>query len=169
MNSPESVVRNVLSLYESGYAAELATVQAEWAGTEDVTLDDFQTRLLTSRPGTLEKHWLLPALSIAVGELKPTAADQEMQQFQNYYDLEIIVTYFLTHADPVKLSLIVMRHMQATLNFLGKNAGVGYAGGSDRVLIETLRMIPSYTATDGNVFKKGLMIPFDFRIVQYGP
>jgi len=167
-NNPESVARNVLTIHESDYPAILASVVSEWAATEDVDLEDFHTRVLTSRPNVLEEHWILPAMTVAVMDLKPTASEQAFQQYKNYYDLEIAITYFFSHVDARTLSLIILRHMQATLQFLGENPGVGLAG-RDGVQIETVRMTPSYTATSGNVYRKGLMTLFDFRMLQYGP
>lgn len=167
-NNPESIARNVITVHEDDYPTILAAVGTEWASTEDVDLEDFHTRVLTSRPNVLEEQWILPAMSVAVMNLKPTASEQEFQQYSNFYDLEIAITYFFSHVDARTLSLIILRHMQATLQWLGENPGMGFAG-RDGIHINTVNMIPSYTATSGNVYRKGLMTTFDFRMFQYGP
>lgn len=166
--TPEDVARRLLSLYETDYNDSLDIVEAAWAATEDITLEDFQTRTITADPTSLEKAWLLPALAIGVGNMVPVSgAGGTWQQMTNKYDLEIQAVYYLSDIDGYVLGVKIMRHMQATLDFLNKHPGLDYRGG-DVTISEQPQLLPSRVTPRGNALVKGLMVRFAIRFVQYG-
>lgn len=168
MLTPEGIARRIKSLYEDNYATYLSTVQTAWASTEDIELHDFETRRITADPSNIAVFPLLPALGIAVGDMREDAgADQVMQQYTNYYLMDTQLAYFLRSIDDHQLSIILMRHIEATLQFLQDHARLDY---SKDVGIRDLRIEPSANVmrSGGNMLVKGLLVRFDVRFIQRG-
>jgi hypothetical protein len=166
MLTPEQVARQTLELYETYYNDSLDLVEAEWAATEDIALSDFVTRQFTADPSSLEAAWLLPALAIGVGPWVPVTGIKT-QQMINFYDLEMQVVYYFQDIDSHRLGVIIMRHMQATLDFLNKHPGLDLRGG-DVSISEGPRLLPSRVMPRGNALVKGLLVQFNIRFEQYG-
>jgi len=168
MLTPEGVARNILSLYEDNYASYLSTVQTAWEDTEDITLSDFETRRITADPANIAVFPILPALAIAVGDMREdVGADQAMQMYTNYYLMDTQLVYFLRAIDDHQLSIILMRHIEATLRFLQTYPRLNYSGD---VSIRNLRFEPSSNLmrSGGNMLVKGLLVRFDVRFIQRG-
>ena len=164
---PETIIRKVISIYEDDYATELAAVQANWASTEDITLDDFRERQIVASPEILPRAWEPPLLQATTGVVQATDAVGQVQQFRDWYAIDIQLFYYFKHPDNRTLSLIVMRHQEATFNLLKKHPTLDYSHRAS-VLPNSLSMSPSSTATSRNVLVKGLMVRFGFRFLQSG-
>lgn len=168
MLTPEGIARRIESLYEDNYATYLAVVEAAWAATEDIELHDFETRRIIADPGYIGAFTAFPALAIGVGDMREdVGADQVMQQYTNYYLLDVQLAYLLKALDDHQLAIIMVRHIEATIRFLQDHARLDY---SRDVGIRDLRFEPSANtmASGGNILVKGLRIRFDVRFIQRG-
>jgi len=167
---PETILRNILDVYEDNYASSLATVKSNWTSTEDIDLEDFQTRTITTDPTVMNQQWFLPALALTMGPMTEAeiASTIQVQQMRNLYDMQVVMTYYLKHPDASILSKILLRHVEATLDLMRQYPGFGMKGKDQYVVPRSTRFVPSRTAPVGNALVKGLMITFNFRFMHYG-
>ncbi len=166
--TPESILRQIISLYEDNYATSLATVESNWEDTEDIELTDFLTRTITSDPNALERQWHLPAMTATYGPIREAAITSQLQQYHSFFDMQTLLTYYLSNPDATILGKIVSRHIEATLDMFKRFPGLGMQSGKDRVVPGTMRFSPSLSALRGAALVKGLLIQFDFRFMSYG-
>lgn len=169
MYTPESIARQILSLYEDDYNTYLAQVQAEWASTEDIDLYDFEIRRITVMPENITFFAAYPALGIGIGNMRedPEAVTQ-FQRSARYYMMDTRLVYYLKGIDDEQLAKIVLRHIQATLLFLQAhprlNLGPFFS-------FENIRIEPSANVYDtgGNSLVKGVRFRFDLKYAQAAP
>lgn len=159
-------MRQIISVYEDNYATSLATVEANWTDTEAIDLTDFQIRTITTDPTALDKHWLLPAMSVAIGPIREFAGEG-WQRNKTAYDMQTMITYYLQHNDVTLLAKVIARHIEATLDLFRQYPAFGWRGATDKIVPGTVQFIPSETTTRGNAYVKGLMVQFDFRFLNY--
>lgn len=166
--SPETVARDILSLYEDNFSTSLATVADTWDATEEIDLEDFATRKISAAPEILEKTWILPALVIGIGTAVDQGAEEGTQQYHNLYALDVQIFYYLSHPDSEILGKKIMRYMEATFEFLNRYPAFGRAGDFERIIPGTLQLAPSTTGRRSNVLVKGLLVRASLGMLQYG-
>jgi len=166
LRTPESILRQIISIYEDNYATSLATVESNWEDTDDIDLDDFITREITTDPTALDKQWLLPAMSVAIGPIRETVTEG-WQQGKTSYDMQTMITYYLQHNDVTILAKIIARHIEATLDLFRLYPAFGWRGATNKIVPGSVQFIPSQTSTRGNAYVKGLMVQLDFRFLNY--
>ncbi len=165
--TPEAIIRRVVSIYADDYSDSLSTVQTFWAATEDLVLDDFIDRVISANPEVLPKVWDTPLLQAGAGPIEQVS-DSGLQQYHDLYEFDIQLFYYLRHSEARSLSLLIMRHMEATLEFLNRHPSLDY-GDNNRIRQGSLSMTPSNTgAFGGGVLVKGLRVAFTFRFMSYG-
>lgn len=167
LRTPESILRQILTIYETEYATSLATVEARWVAVEDISLSDFETRAIASDPGTLDKRWLLPALSVTMGPIRESTNQGNLQMMSTWYDMQVMITYYFQHPDATILAKIIARHVEATLDIFKRYPGFGFQSGKDKIVPGTIQFIPSRVTPRGNVMAKGLMTQFNYRFMNY--
>jgi hypothetical protein len=168
-NTPESIARQILGLYEDNYATHLATVEANWAATEPITLYDFEERRITIMPENVTVYMYYPSLGIGVGNLREVATgDLQIQRAERVYLMDVRLVYYLRGVDDQQLAKVVLRHIEATLLFLQAHPrlGLGRLFEVQNIIIE-----PSANVYDtgGNSLVKGLRTRFELRFIQRGP
>lgn len=168
--TPEQIARQILTLYEDGYKTVLDEVYDAWKTTEKIDLADFADRRIvaetTDRNISLFSQW--PGLAIAVGDLREIP-DSRSQQFSNWYELQVQLIYYIRDVEDRRLAIITMRHMEATLSFLGRNQSLGL--GSQAMIQPGVRIEPSANVLpgrQGNTLTKGLRTSFRVRMMQLG-
>lgn len=166
--TPEEIIRRVVTLYTDNYNDALTTVAAKWAATEDIPLTDFVSRVISASPEFLPNQWDSPYLVVAAGPLAPVA-EETYQQFHNRYELQIRCYYFFRHGEAETLAKLIMRHEEATLDFLNQHPSLDFGDGN-QIRPDSLVFDPSAnTLVDSsNALVKGLQVSFDFRFLQYG-
>jgi hypothetical protein len=96
------------------------------------------------------------------------SATPNLQQYISAYDVQVRIFYYLKAPDARQLALIVLRHIEATLDMLTNFPTLDF-GPEHKMAPNTLTFTPSNTAPLGtNALVKGLLISFDFRITQSG-
>lgn len=165
---PEDVARRIIEIYEDDFATSLGTVQAKWADTENVILKDFVTRDISATPELVETQWQFPSLRVGIGNMPQAGEGPQIQQFHNFYDLNVQIAHYLKHPDQRTLALIVMRHEEAVLDLLNQHPSLDFAGNENRIVNGSLALLPSTTLGTPKSLIKGLMVRFDFRLLHYG-
>lgn len=162
MQTPEAILRQIETLYIDNYATYLAAVQAKWTATEDIELYDFEVRRVTADPESLGVIKQFPALKIAMGRL--VSSRDEMQQYRNWYEMEVQCIYFLRSNDEHELGIILARHIEATMDFFDDNASLGLR----QVTISNLAFEPSANVFEGggNILIKGVRVSFNVKFLQ---
>lgn len=172
--TPESLARVLLGLYEDNYQTHIDEVIAAWASSdlaasrEIVSFVDFEHRTITADPQSVAVAQFHPSLAIAMGNSIEVPDEELMfQQYANYYDLDMNVYYFIRGIDQEELGILLMRHVEASMRFYqahprldcGKNIFTG-----------NFRFEPSANVyrSGGNTLIKGLRIRFDVRYLQRG-
>jgi len=165
--TPEGILRQILTTYENEYATSLATVQSNWSSIEDIELEDFITRQIASDPSSLDKQWLLPALSATMGTIRESTETGTMQMMSTWYDMQTMIAYYFQHPDATILAKIISRHVEATLDLFKRYPGFGFQSGKSKIVPGTIQFIPSRVTPRGNVMAKGLMVQFNYRFLNY--
>lgn len=167
--TPESIARQIKSLYESDYAAHLATVESNWASIEDIALYDFEERRITVMPENVTVYMYYPSLGIGVGNMREeTEGGLQIQRAERYYVMDLRLVYYLRGVDDQQLAKVVLRHIEATLLFLQAHPRLGLGRA---FTVENIRVEPSANVYDsgGNSLVKGVRFRFDLRYMQRGP
>lgn len=165
--TPEAILRQILTIYEEQYGTSLSTVGSNWTAIEDIPLEDFVTRDFASDPGTLDKLWLLPALSVTMGAIRESSGAGTMQLMNTWYEMQVMLTYYFQHPDATVLAKIIARHTEATLDLFKRYPGFGLQTGQHKIVPGTIQFIPSRVTPRGNSMAKGLMVQFNFRFLNY--
>lgn len=167
--TPESIARQILSLYEDNYATHLAVVQSNWSSIEDITLYDFEERRITIMPENVTVYMYYPSLGIGVGNMREeTGGGAQIQRSERFYVMELRLVYYLKGTDDQELAKVALRHIEATLLFLQAHPRLGLGR---LFTVENIRVEPSANVYDsgGNSLVKGVRFRFDLRYVQRGP
>lgn len=169
MHTPESIARQIESLYEDDYATYLADVKALWASTEDIELYDFEIRKISVMPENVTFYAAYPALGIGIGNMREDQ-DQttQFQRSAKYYMMDVRLVYYLKGIDDEQLAKIVLRHIQASLLFFQAHPRLNLG---NFFSMENIRIEPSANVYDsgGNSLVKGLRFRFDLKYAQAAP
>lgn len=162
--TPEAIARSLLSNYTSNFAAELATVQADWASTRDIELVDFATRKITADPIVVPSTWLYPVLLISPGELRerPLESTDMPQLGQASYDMVMAVFYYLKDIDAEQLAFRIERYIEATLSFL-QNYGNRVGDSTTKKVTGSFTATKSFPRRDETRLVKGVMFSWAYR------
>ncbi len=165
---PETILRRIITIYEDDYATSLATVQAKWAATEDITLDDFVTRQISANPDVLPKVWQSPAFQAGMGTLRQIPDEGTLQQFHTWYALDLRLYYYFKNPDSRSLALIIARNEEATLDLFINHPDLDF-GSQGQIVKNTTQFVPSAASPFGtNTLAQGLLVQFGIRFMQYG-
>lgn len=171
---PELIAREILTLYKAEYATSLATVQTFWQnhpllqpGEREMPLHDFAERLIVADITSLASFTGYPALVIGVGAMTPTDPARRSQQGFDWYQQVIQPVYMLRALSQQELAIVLMRHMQATLDLFGRFPKLNVAGETFTIqgtptLQPSANVIPD---GGGNALVKGLLVTLNIKFL----
>lgn len=167
-NTPESVAKAILALYEEQFDTYLTEVEEEWVATDPIELYDFEDRRITIMPENLTVYFAQPALGIGVGNMREELEEvAQIQRSERVYVMDLRIVYYLKSNDDQELAKIVLRYVEATLRFLQDNPRFGLGR---LFTVENIRIEPSANVFDtgGNMLVKGVRFSFDIKMIQRG-
>ena len=117
----EAIKRKCIDLFEDNFAAYLDTVEANWAATDDITLDDIAQFIY----GDVISHQM-PKLLPAMGVLSGRARELEpLGSWQGLWEVIIALRFILSDANPQTLAKKVDRYAEAAMLLLQAYPSLG--------------------------------------------
>lgn len=170
---PEIILRELMALYKAEYGKSLAGVQDFWEnhtlaeGESSIRLYDFQERRLVADPSILGNTTQFPALLIAAGSMTPVTDEFRSQQYADWFQQNVTGVYMLKGLNQEELSLLVLRHMQATMDLFERFPSANLSGKNFKIA-GTPNFQPSANAlpSGGNAMVKGLLINIGVKFIK---
>lgn len=166
---PEIILRELRVLYGVEYANSLATVQTFWQShplltslERELQLYDFAERILVADPAAPGSFSQFPALALAAGAM--TSSSPRSQQGFDWYTQNVQLVYMLRGLSQEELSVIILRHIQATLDLFDRFPTANLSGQAF-----TVAGSPTFTPSanvledGGNALVKGLLVVLNIR------
>lgn len=173
---PETILREVKRLYEVEYRKSLVVVEDYWLNHDlidederELPLHDFAERRIVADPAVIGNTSKFPGLVLAMGNLASVDPEIQSQQFQNWYQQTVQIAYMLKSLSSEELSIIMMRHVQATLDLFRRYPTANISG-LNFSLAETPTFQPSANAfpSGGNALVKGVLVTLQVKFMGYG-
>lgn len=173
---PEVILRELRNLYAVKYQDSLTAVKVFWqnhtllgASESDLPLYDFAERLLVADPSNIGNVSQFPALTMAAGNMLPTSPEFRSQQGEEWYSLQVQLAYMLKGLSQEEVSIMVLRHIQATLHMFHTYPYANLSG-----LPFQVEGSPSFQPSanalpqGGNALVKGLLVILNIKFAGAG-